>query len=155
MKGCQNSGRRGEYCQTGHNLYDPTRSSTAKNTQKQFEIQYEIGATSGNLYQDNFAFGDGANTLKLKRPVEFGGSLRTVDGDHGILGLGYVQEQGQGSSIFDEAVKQGLMDAPVVGFGGRSRGVREIWESCKNKFCIKIWREKMRLVHLNLLKSEA
>jgi hypothetical protein len=34
--------------------------------------------------------------------------------DQGIMGLAYVQQKGQGSSIFDEAVKQGLMDHPIV-----------------------------------------
>jgi len=113
MKGCSNSGRMGEYCSTGKNLYDPNRSSTSSNTNKQFQIQYGIGATTGYLYQDIFAFGEGSSTLKLKKPIEFGGGVRTVDGDQGIMGLAYVQQKGQGSSIFDEAVKQGLMDAPL------------------------------------------
>jgi len=113
MKGCSNSGRMGEYCSTGQHLYDPSRSSTSKNTRKQFQIQYGIGATTGTLYQDTFAFGEGSKTLKLKRPIEFGGGSRTVDGDQGIMGLAYVQQKGQGSSIFDEAVKQGLMDKPL------------------------------------------
>jgi len=102
-----------EYCSTGRGLYDPNRSSTARNTSKQFHIRYGIGETVGYLYEDVFAFGDGSSTLKLKNPIEFGGGLRTVDGDQGILGLAYVQQQGQGSSIFDQAVKQGLMDAPI------------------------------------------
>lgn len=74
------------------------------------------GATVGYLYQDTFAFGEGSNTLKLKKPIEFGGGLRTVDGDQGIMGLAYVQQKGQGSSIFEEAVNQGLMDDAIVGF---------------------------------------
>ncbi|KAI6192275.1 Aspartic protease 7 [Aphelenchoides bicaudatus] len=112
-KGCRNSGRMSEYCNVNKSLYDPQRSSTARKTGKNFQIQYGIGATTGVLYEDVFAFGEGGNTLKLKKPVVFGAGLKTVDGDQGIMGLAYVQQKGQGSSIFDEAVKQGIMDNPV------------------------------------------
>jgi len=113
MKGCQNSGRMGEYCAKNRGVYDPTRSSTKQPTGRQFQIQYGIGATTGVLYQDMFAFGTGRGSLKLKKPIVFGGGLKTVDGDQGILGLAYVQQTGQGSSIFQEAVDEGIMDAPV------------------------------------------
>ncbi|KAI6204489.1 hypothetical protein M3Y94_00680000 [Aphelenchoides besseyi] len=102
-----------EYCKTGRSLYDPRRSSTSRNTEKPFLIQYGIGDTKGTIYQDVFAFGSGRKLLKLKKPIEFGAGLETTDGDQGIMGLAYVQSQGQGSSIFDEAVKQGIMDHPM------------------------------------------
>jgi hypothetical protein len=104
----------GEYCQTQQHVYFPDQSKTSKFTKKQFEIQYGIGSTVGYLFQDTFAFGEGSNTLKLPKPVIFGGGIRTTDGDQGILGLAYLQRQGQGSSIFDEAVKQGIMTKPMV-----------------------------------------
>lgn len=43
-----------EYCVPGGTVYNPDRSSTAKNTGKQFQIQYGIGATVGTLYEDVF-----------------------------------------------------------------------------------------------------
>ncbi|KAI6231424.1 Asp-6 [Aphelenchoides besseyi] len=82
-KGCHNNGRMSEYCKTGRSLYDPRRSSTSRNTEKPFLIQYGIGDTKGTIYQDVFAFGSGRKLLKLKKPIEFGAGLETTDGDQG------------------------------------------------------------------------
>lgn len=67
----KNSGRMTEYCVPGGTVYNPDRSSTAKNTGKQFQIQYGIGATVGTLYEDVFyvfsCWGNGNLNLFLVR----------------------------------------------------------------------------------------
>ncbi|KAI6170594.1 Eukaryotic aspartyl protease [Aphelenchoides bicaudatus] len=105
----------GQFC-PNNQVYDETKSSTAKATGDNLLIQYGIGSTRGMFYKDYFAFGDGANPsslFKLKEPVMFGVGDRTTDGDMGILGLSYLFYGSKGTSIFEQAVKQGLMDYPI------------------------------------------
>lgn len=61
-----------------------------------------------------FQFGDpqAGNQMPLKRPVVFGAGERITFGDTAILGLASKDGTTE-TSIFHEAVKEGLMDHPV------------------------------------------
>jgi hypothetical protein len=109
--GCTNAGRMGEYCDKGEGTYDPKKSKTSKPTGKEFLIKYGIGQTTGHLYQDMFAFGNPVcnKQLKLKKPIVFGAGEEISDGDQGILGLGFARSDEPATSIFDQAVNEGVM----------------------------------------------
>jgi hypothetical protein len=51
--------------------------------------------------------------MKLKNPIVFGAGQRMSFGDDGILGLSFKRADEIGTSIFQEAVKEGLMDKPI------------------------------------------
>lgn len=53
--------------------------------------------------------------LKLKTPIVFGAATQTLNGDQGVLGLGLPNPlvDGPMTSVFDQLVKDGLVDAPV------------------------------------------
>ncbi|KAI6191922.1 Eukaryotic aspartyl protease [Aphelenchoides bicaudatus] len=112
---CTNSGRMGEYCVNNKGVYNPGKSRTSEPLQGDFNIVYGIGQTSGEYYQDVFAFGDPrcGNQLKLKSPVVFGAATDITDGDQGILGLGFTRTDEKATSIFDQAVKEGILDQPI------------------------------------------
>ncbi|KAI6179915.1 Eukaryotic aspartyl protease [Aphelenchoides besseyi] len=113
-RGCRSSGPMVKNCRTGNELYDPNRSQTSEKTGKQFRIQYGTGDASGDYIRDTFAFGDPrGKQLKLKRKIVFGAGDRMSFGDDGILGLSFSRPGELGTSIFQQAVKDGLMDNPI------------------------------------------
>ncbi|KAI6204377.1 Peptidase A1 domain-containing protein [Aphelenchoides besseyi] len=119
-KGCRSSGPMVKNCRTGNELYDPNRSQTSEKTGKQFRIQYGTGDSSGDYFRDTFAFGDPrGKQLKLKKKIVFGAGDRMSFGvtdyveDDGILGLSFPRPGELGTSIFQQAVKDGLMDNPI------------------------------------------
>uniref|UniRef100_A0A1I7RJM7 Peptidase A1 domain-containing protein n=1 Tax=Bursaphelenchus xylophilus TaxID=6326 RepID=A0A1I7RJM7_BURXY len=91
-----------------------TAGVTAENTGYPFEIRYGTGSAIGTYYKDVFAFGgkDGKQ-LKFKNKVTFGAGKQMTFGDEGILGLSFPDPGEKGTNIFDEAVKEGLMDKPI------------------------------------------
>ncbi|CAD5221013.1 unnamed protein product [Bursaphelenchus okinawaensis] len=112
-KGCRSQGLLVETCENGTELYDPEASTTHKDTNQPFEITYGTGSVKGYLHDDVFAFGDpNGPQLKLKKPVRFGAGEQMTFGDISILGLPLSDNQGE-TSIFHEAVKEGLMDNPI------------------------------------------
>jgi len=113
--GCKNTGRMGEYCESGTGTYDPNKSKTSKSLNQNFTIEYGIGETVGQLYSDQFAFGDPAcnHQLKLKQPIVFGAGTEIEDGDQGILGLGFARDDEKATSIFGRAVEEGIMTEPL------------------------------------------
>ncbi|CAD5221011.1 unnamed protein product [Bursaphelenchus okinawaensis] len=112
-KGCRSRGPVVEHCASGTELYDPEASSTKKSTNQPFQITYGTGSVKGYLYDDIFAFGDPKGSqLKLKKPVRFGAGEQMTFGDVSILGLPSTDSQGE-TSIFHEAVEEGLMDNPI------------------------------------------
>ncbi|KAI6240649.1 Peptidase A1 domain-containing protein [Aphelenchoides fujianensis] len=75
--------------------------------------EYGTGSAVGSYYQDYFAFGDPRGPqLKLRRPVTFGAADRMTFSDEGILGLSFPQK-GSPTPVFQQAVQEGLMDAPI------------------------------------------
>ncbi|KAI0165277.1 aspartic peptidase domain-containing protein [Hypoxylon sp. FL1284] len=81
----------GELCDN-FGRYDPAQSTTAKNLNKNFRIQYGQGNSSGVYYEDD-VYISGA---KLEGQ-QFGVSTQSNDVWFGILGLG----RGQGNGIMD------------------------------------------------------
>lgn len=53
--------------------------------------------------------------LKLKTPIVFGAATQTVHGDQGVLGLGLPNSTVDGplTSVFDQMIKDELLDAPI------------------------------------------
>jgi hypothetical protein len=93
----------------------PDKSKTSKALNEDFKVKYGIGESSGKLYSDTFWFGNANcdDKLSLKTPIVFGAAENTYDGDQGILGLGFKRSDERASSIFDVAVKEGLMTKPI------------------------------------------
>jgi hypothetical protein len=130
MQGCKSRGKYVKYCKkrSGVGLYAPHKSHTARRTKKRFKIEYGTGGNfsfktslnhiflgaSGPYYEDVFAFG-AANTkqLHLKNKVIFGAGQKMHYDDVGILGLSFKSPGERGTSIFQEAVRQGLLDKPI------------------------------------------
>ncbi|KAI6216965.1 Eukaryotic aspartyl protease [Aphelenchoides fujianensis] len=114
-KGCRSSGPMVKHCRSGYELYDPKKSRTSEPTGKQFKITYGTGDASGPYFRDAFAFGDprGGKQLKLKRKIVFGAGESMSFGDDGILGLSFPRPGEMGTSIFLQAVSEGLMDNPI------------------------------------------
>ncbi|CAD5228765.1 unnamed protein product [Bursaphelenchus xylophilus] len=112
-QGCSSRGPVVEHCAAQKELYDPDESETADPTGHTFQIRYGTGSVRGHLYDDTFAFGDpNGDQLKLKRKVRFGAGEQMTFGDTSILGLPSYDNQEE-TSIFHEAVREGLMDNPI------------------------------------------
>ncbi|KAI0848771.1 acid protease [Daldinia vernicosa] len=98
-----------QFCgELGH--YDPTLSSTSKNLNQTFKIQYGLGSASGTYHQDD-VFISGA-----KLPgQQFGVSNTSSDVWFGILGLGHGKGHGviDYESIVDSLATQGFTDSKL------------------------------------------
>ncbi|CAD5233640.1 unnamed protein product [Bursaphelenchus xylophilus] len=94
--------------------YDPDASSTAESTRKLLFIEYGTGSVMGYYYRDNFAFGPkNGPQLRFKEKVTFGAGSRATFADDGILGLSFSESKRGATNIFEQAVKEGLMDKPI------------------------------------------
>lgn len=53
--------------------------------------------------------------LKLKTPIVFGAATQTLNGDQGVLGLGLPNPSADGpmTSVFDQLIKDELIDTPI------------------------------------------
>lgn len=51
--------------------------------------------------------------MKLKNKIVFGAGQHMSFGDDGILGLSFKRKDEVGTSIFQQAVEEGLMDQPI------------------------------------------
>ncbi|KAI6217168.1 Peptidase A1 domain-containing protein [Aphelenchoides fujianensis] len=113
--GCKNAGGSTGRCKAGGRVYEPEASRTAVQLKKIFFHEYGRGTASGIYFEDVFAFGDArtAASLKFRRPIRFGGATNTRFGDQGILGLSLPKTKEFGSSVFDEMIKQKLVDRPL------------------------------------------
>ncbi|KAI6216874.1 Eukaryotic aspartyl protease [Aphelenchoides fujianensis] len=121
--GCKNAGGTTGRCKAGGRVYEPEASRTAVQLKKIFFHEYGRGTASGIYFEDEFAFGDArtAASLKFRRPIRFGGATNTRYGDQGnskreetrILGLSLPKAKEFGSSVFDEMIKQKLVDRPL------------------------------------------
>ncbi|KAI6227531.1 Eukaryotic aspartyl protease [Aphelenchoides fujianensis] len=112
--GCHNFRSWGQFCRNRTSLYDRRASSTAKKTHEFFYVRYGEGAVVGFVYEDLVAFGaPNERQLKLRRPVRFGGGFLTLDGDQGILGLSFRRPKERTNSLFEEAVRQRVLDRPL------------------------------------------
>ncbi|KAI6204567.1 Eukaryotic aspartyl protease [Aphelenchoides besseyi] len=124
---CKNRDSRSTHCEPEFQLYDPKASRTSVQFKKIFLHEYGVGKVSGIYYEDTFAFGDAKtnSSLRLKRPIRFGGATNTQYGDQGwqfaysidnrlgILGLSLPKKTEFGSSVFDEFVKQRVISNPI------------------------------------------
>ncbi|CAD5231134.1 unnamed protein product [Bursaphelenchus xylophilus] len=111
--GCQSSGPLVRKC-PNVDTYDPDASSTAEFAQISFSLEYGTGSTKGHYYLDNFAFGPkNGPQLKFKEKVKFGAGHTMRHIDDGILGLSFSDPKRTATNIFQQAVKEGLMDKPL------------------------------------------
>ncbi|KAI6190240.1 Eukaryotic aspartyl protease [Aphelenchoides bicaudatus] len=112
MKGCESKGKYVKYCKkgSGPGLYNPKRSKTARRTRKKFKIEYGTGGAQGPYYSFGAAK---SKQLKFKKKVIFGAGKKMHYDDVGILGLSFKSPGEKGTSIFQEAVAQGLLDKPI------------------------------------------
>ncbi|KAI6210251.1 Eukaryotic aspartyl protease [Aphelenchoides besseyi] len=113
---CKNRDSQSTHCEPKFQLYDPKASSTSIQFKKIFLHEYGSGK-----------FGDARtnSSLRLKRPIRFGGATNTQYGDQGwqiarfivnrlgILGMSLPKKTEFGSSIFDEFVKQQVVSNPI------------------------------------------
>ncbi|KAI6224326.1 hypothetical protein M3Y99_01409400 [Aphelenchoides fujianensis] len=115
QRGCRASGPYAKHCRMGRSLYNPRRSRSSKRTARRFRIQYGTGSATGGYYTDVFAFGSpSGKQLKLKSRIRFGAARSMSFSDQGILGLPSTDtSSGRGTSVFHQAVKDGLMDKPI------------------------------------------
>lgn len=84
-------------------------------------------------YSAPFQFGPAEcpkKLLKLKEQITFGAGDQTAQGDRGIMGLTYGGYGEKGTAIFERAVKEGLMDAPM--FTILYKKCPAFQEDCKN-----------------------
>ncbi|KAI1654372.1 acid protease [Daldinia decipiens] len=98
-----------QFCdEFGH--YDPTLSSTSKNLNQTFMIQYGLGSASGTYHQDDI-FISGAKLAGQ----QFGVSNTSSDVWFGILGLGHGKGHGviDYESIVDSLAAQGYTDSKL------------------------------------------
>ncbi|KAI6204876.1 hypothetical protein M3Y94_00728000 [Aphelenchoides besseyi] len=149
--GCSSSGPYAKYCRSRRSLYSPRRSKSSKSLGRRFRIEYGTGSAYGDYFTDAFAFGSpGGKQLKLKSRVRFGAASRAQFSDQGILGLPSSDtSSGRGSSVFHQAVRDGLMDKPIFtaylrkcpGRGSCSQGGRITFGSEDKAHCnnVKDW----------------
>ncbi|XP_072035971.1 lysosomal aspartic protease-like [Amphiura filiformis] len=104
-------------CET-HNRYDSSKSSTYHENGKPIEIQYGSGSMAGFLSDDVVD----VMSIKVKNQTfaeatqEPGETFVQAKFD-GILGMGYATiAQDQVTPVFDNMVKQDLVDKPVFSF---------------------------------------
>ncbi|KAI6212694.1 hypothetical protein M3Y94_00058000 [Aphelenchoides besseyi] len=100
-------------CKSGKYVYNPSKSTRAKNLTLPFRIAYGDGSATitGHYYRDVFSFGE---KMRLKEPITFGVGEEMKHRDQGILGLGNaIRPNEQGTSILHEAWRQKLIDAPM------------------------------------------
>lgn len=128
QKGCKSSGFYAEHCKNTDGLYDRVYSTTAKSLNQTFKVTYGAGDAQGEFVEDTFGvsfiavffkllsllfqFGNNA-PLKLKNKVKFGAGQLMHYGDIGVLGLAPEQPHQNGTSVFHQAVREGLMDLPI------------------------------------------
>uniref|UniRef100_A0A1I7RJM0 Peptidase A1 domain-containing protein n=1 Tax=Bursaphelenchus xylophilus TaxID=6326 RepID=A0A1I7RJM0_BURXY len=111
--GCQSYGPLVRKC-PDVDTYDPAASSTAELTKQSFNIHYGRGYAKGYYYLDNFAFGPkNGPQLKFKEKVKFGAGDKMRYDDDGVLGLSFSESKRGATNIFEQAVKEGLMDKPI------------------------------------------
>ncbi|KAI6173008.1 Peptidase A1 domain-containing protein [Aphelenchoides besseyi] len=113
--GCSSSGPYAKYCRSRRSLYSPRRSRSARSLGRKFRIEYGTGSAYGEYFTDVFAFGSSnRKQLKLKSRVRFGAASNARFSDQGILGLPSSDtSSGRGTSVFHQAVRDGLMDKPI------------------------------------------
>uniref|UniRef100_A0A1I7SHT2 Peptidase A1 domain-containing protein n=1 Tax=Bursaphelenchus xylophilus TaxID=6326 RepID=A0A1I7SHT2_BURXY len=110
-EGCVSTGPMVNKC-PNTDVYRP--GATAENTGIPFRVEYGTGAAIGTYYKDVFAFGaKGGKQLKFKNKVTFGAGEQMQFTDEGILGLSFPKPNDPATNIFDEAVKEGIMDKPI------------------------------------------
>uniref|UniRef100_A0A1I7SNN1 Peptidase A1 domain-containing protein n=1 Tax=Bursaphelenchus xylophilus TaxID=6326 RepID=A0A1I7SNN1_BURXY len=109
-QGCTSSGFYASSCKSGA-TYNPSASSTASDTGRQFSVSYGTGTAAGKYYTDKFAFGNGSSTLPLKNPVTFGVGEQMTFQDGGILGLSFATDEN--TPIFIQGVNEGVFDEPI------------------------------------------
>ncbi|KAI6218587.1 Aspartic protease 6 [Aphelenchoides besseyi] len=100
-------------CVSGEHVYDPSKSTRAKNLNAPFYVEYGNGNawTRGQCYVDVFSFGE---KMRVKYPIIFGVAEEMRNEDQGILGLGHAYDPGErGGSILHQAWRHKLIDAPV------------------------------------------
>ncbi|KAI6209292.1 Peptidase A1 domain-containing protein [Aphelenchoides besseyi] len=114
-KGCSNVGRYSEYCATNQGVYIPELSNTSRDLNQKFDVTYGIGQTTGDIYEDKFAFGDPAckRQFKLKNPIIFGAASEILDGDQGVLGLGFSRSDQKMTSVFEQMIAESLVTEPI------------------------------------------
>lgn len=108
-------------CGTTQDKYKTT-SSTAKNANKKFNIQYGQGSTSGQLYRDNAQLGDlTVKNLTIGAASKISSDLAS-DPASGILGLGFRSITSAGQKTFlDRLFEQEKLKSKLVAFAfGRS-----------------------------------
>ncbi|CAD5234009.1 unnamed protein product [Bursaphelenchus xylophilus] len=113
-KGCKSQGPVVKNCKSGENVYDEKASTTSEPTGKQFAIEYGTGTAQGKYFKDVLAFGDPSGPqLKFKNKVLFGAGTQMTFSDEGILGLAFPVRGAEDTSIFLQAMKEGILDKPI------------------------------------------
>lgn len=101
-----------------HTKYDSSASSTYKKNGSEFEIQYGSGSVSGHISQDTLVMGDLTIPKQDFAEATSEPGLAFAFGKFdGILGLAYdTISVNKIVPPFYNAMKAGLLDAPVFGF---------------------------------------
>lgn len=93
--------------------YDPSTSSTSKNTGETFNIKYGSGSCTGNYYYDNVKYiNNKNNNMKVGAATQT--NFNVIGGD-GICGLGYKYSD-EGQSLIHTLKKNGITDSQIFSF---------------------------------------
>jgi len=104
----------------GHTLYNPSASSTSRDFDQTFQLQYGDGSTiSGEQYTDTVTLiGYKATGQRLGAAKKYSSGFRSDQFPaDGLLGMGYESLSSYGaSSVFQTLVSQGQVSTPVFSF---------------------------------------
>lgn len=105
---------------TGHNIYNPKKSSTAKTVEHaKWNISYGDGSSaSGNVYTDVVTIGNVSIPHQAVELAEtLSSSFQQNDGSDGLLGLAWpalntITPEAQATPV-ENMIKQGIIDLPL------------------------------------------
>ncbi|KAI6206316.1 hypothetical protein M3Y94_00896000 [Aphelenchoides besseyi] len=110
--GCTSSGPDVKFCKSGKGLYDPSKSKTAHDLHRTFQIEYGTGSAVGEYFSDEMSFGNAKGSHVSIGNVTLGAASTMRYSDQGILGLSFAQ-RGDPTPIFELAVQRGIFENPI------------------------------------------
>jgi len=104
-------------CATGHNMYDPSKSSTSKRNGTAFAIEYGTGSMKGVVMHDVVTIGALSTAVDFAvATTEPGVTFKAAKFD-GILGLAWPTISVDSiTPVMQALYKDGKLDAPIFGF---------------------------------------